>query len=270
MKIITSLIFICFGIYTYAQEDLKLFSEKTSNGYAIYATNHEFCEMSAAVQLGLKNLISTQGNHKTFVIPAKAKKHLITQLVIDKKNKSYGYNISYVSCLGNSTLTTYDENYPYFLPYKTNTSYKVHQGYNGRFSHKSKNALDFNLPLSTGVHAIREGIVVKIEEKNTKSCKKPSCVKYGNFILIHHSDGTFASYVHLKKNGAIVNKGDQIEKGQLIGYSGNTGWSSGPHLHLQVHQQKINKRITLKTKFLTGNGNQLEFLEERKEYKRGY
>lgn len=270
MKIIASLILTFFFIVVHAQEDLKLFSEKTANGYAIYATNGEFCEMSAAVQFGLKNLISTQGNHKVFIIPAKSKKHLITELIIHKKNKSYGYNINYSSCLGNSTLTTYDKNYPYFLPYQTNASYNVHQGYNGRFSHQSKNALDFNMPVGTGVYAIREGIVVKVIEKHNKGCKKPSCVSYGNYILIYHNDGTFASYVHLKKNGAIVNKGDPVEKGQLIGYSGNTGWSSGPHLHLQVHLQKIKKRVTLKTKFLTGNGKQLEFLEAHKNYKRGY
>ena len=78
----------------------------------------------------------------------------------------------------------------------------------------------------------------------------PKFEPYGNFIKIYHGDGTIGSYVHLKRNGSIVEKGDKIEKGQLIGFSGNTGWSSGPHLHFMVAQNKDFQNITLPIKFL--------------------
>ena len=83
-------------------------------------------------------------------------------------------------------------------------------------------------------------------------------------------DGTFSEYSHLKKQGALVKVGDAIQKNQLIGYSGNVGWSTGAHLHLVIFKQQIDKRITLKTKFLTGDGKKPEFLQEKKSYTKNY
>lgn len=91
-----------------------------------------------------------------------------------------------------------------------------------------------------------------------------------NLIIIYHPDGTFAEYAHIKQNGSIVNIGDKVNQGEIIGYSGNVGWSTGPHLHLVVFLQKLNKRETLKTKFKTGNGDIIEYLGEKKEYIRNY
>jgi len=55
---------------------------------------------------------------------------------------------------------------------------------------------------------------------------------YGNMIKLDHSFGFSTIYAHLSK--AVVDRGDFIKKGQLIGYSGNSGLSSGPHLHYEV------------------------------------
>ena len=86
--------------------------------------------------------------------------------------------------------------------------------------------------------------------------------------MIYHSDGTFAEYTHIKNNGAEVNVGDQIKIGQFIGYSGDVGWATGPHLHFIVFFQRLKKRVTLKTKFLTQKGKPAISLVERQKYKR--
>lgn len=58
--------------------------------------------------------------------------------------------------------------------------------------------------------------------------------KYKNRIVIEHDNGEYSEYAHLKYQGAKIEKGDQVEQGQVIGLSGNTGYSSRPHLHFHI------------------------------------
>jgi murein DD-endopeptidase MepM/ murein hydrolase activator NlpD len=55
-----------------------------------------------------------------------------------------------------------------------------------------------------------------------------------NFVLIAHEDGTLGEYMHLAPSGVLVHAGDQVTRGQPLALSGNTGFSSTPHLHFQV------------------------------------
>ena len=66
-----------------------------------------------------------------------------------------------------------------------------------------------------------------------------------NFIIIAHKDGTFAQYVHLKKNGVLVSKNDTVKKEQVIDYSGNTGMSTEPHLHFAVYKPTKNGLVSI-------------------------
>ena len=95
-------------------------------------------------------------------------------------------------------------------------------------------AIDFPVPDGTPIHAAREGIVVGAEGSNSIGGMSPEYRKYANYVIIEHSDGTMRNYYHLRKNGAHVKIGQKVSKGDLIGYSGNTGYSSGPHLHFSV------------------------------------
>jgi murein DD-endopeptidase MepM/ murein hydrolase activator NlpD len=54
-------------------------------------------------------------------------------------------------------------------------------------------------------------------------------------ISVLQVDGTYAEYLHLRHGGTVVKPGDRVVAGQLIGYSGNTGWSSTPHIHFHVY-----------------------------------
>ncbi|NLA82845.1 MAG: M23 family metallopeptidase [Clostridiaceae bacterium] len=56
---------------------------------------------------------------------------------------------------------------------------------------------------------------------------------YGNYIMIYHSNGSATLYAHL--SSMSVSKGDTVSKGQVIGGAGSTGYSTGPHLHFEIH-----------------------------------
>jgi murein DD-endopeptidase MepM/ murein hydrolase activator NlpD len=59
---------------------------------------------------------------------------------------------------------------------------------------------------------------------------------YGNYVIISHSNGTQTLYAHTQKN--FVSVGDSVEQGQLIARVGNTGNSTGPHVHFEIRGAK--------------------------------
>ncbi|WP_445720543.1 M23 family metallopeptidase [Flavobacterium sp.] len=253
-----------------AEINIKIYYEQSENGYYIYADNQEFCPVSIKINFTTTNLNINGGNNKVYVVNSQTKKQLLTSLSVTEHGKPYKFSYQTTFNYGDYYNTTYDENFIYDLPFKKSEKFSVLQGYNGTFSHQNENSLDFSMPIGTELFAIREGIVIKVIDNNNRNCATKDCAKYNNTIIIYHSDGTFAEYTHLKQKGAIVKVGDQITKGQIIGYSGNVGWSSVAHLHLVIFKQGLENRETLKTKFKIENGDKNEFLIEKKEYSKIY
>lgn len=96
---------------------------------------------------------------------------------------------------------------------------RIHPIYKIRRMHAG---LDFTSPLGTPIYATGNGV---IEEAGQES-------GYGNCVIINHSYSFKTLYGHM--NRYIVKKGQRIKRGDLIGYVGNTGASTGPHLHYEV------------------------------------
>lgn len=99
------------------------------------------------------------------------------------------------------------------------------QVYNG-FGH---NGIDFAVPVGTPILAAQSGIVVGTGNTDTQC----SGVSYGKWVLIKHSNGLTTLYAHLSR--IDVSSGDAVVALQKIGLSGNTGYSTGPHLHFTVY-----------------------------------
>lgn len=123
---------------------------------------------------------------------------------------------------------------PTYLPWQTGASYQVVQGNNGSYSHNTvyaKYGWDFALPSGTGVRAAAPGMVksaVSSCAQNNRSCNNG----WGNSLLVCYGDGTCSRYGHL--SAVAVTNGQSVGQAQLIGKSGSTGNSSGPHLHYQL------------------------------------
>ena len=127
-----------------------------------------------------------------------------------------------------------DTSFVYLLPFESDKAHFLVQGYFGKYSHKERAALDFKMKRGTKILAARGGVVTRVKENGEKGGWNRRYRSDGNNIIIQHEDNTRAGYWHLKKDGALVNVGDTVKQGQLIGLSGNTGYTAFPHLHFIV------------------------------------
>lgn len=129
---------------------------------------------------------------------------------------------------------------PYRVPYSLAKAHRVSQAYPGEFSHtdpSSLYAVDFEMPVGTALHAAREGVVIEVAAHFFRSGTDfKQLGPRANIVRILHDDGTMAVYAHLKWDSIRVRPGDDVERGEYIADSGNTGFSTGPHLHFAVQR----------------------------------
>lgn len=144
----------------------------------------------------------------------------------------------------------------YRLPWRGGETENVTQGNNTQSTHKDdpdtpgtdqRFAFDFRMPRFTQGWAPRGGLVEFVEEKLTAN-SNPKDVEYfkklsnglinlfepANELVVRHQDETVAQYFHMIPGGVLPNKGDLVERGDPVIIVGNTGNSSGPHLHYHV------------------------------------
>jgi murein DD-endopeptidase MepM/ murein hydrolase activator NlpD len=123
----------------------------------------------------------------------------------------------------------------FFLPFDRRIHWIVGQGVAGRYSHTGANefALDFVMPEGTQVLAARRGVVARVVDGFGVCCLPRERSHEANAVYLVHPNGLVSSYVHLRR-GISVKEGQAVEAGDMLGFSGNTGYSKAPHLHFQV------------------------------------
>jgi murein DD-endopeptidase MepM/ murein hydrolase activator NlpD len=151
----------------------------------------------------------------------------------------------------------HDDSYLYRLPYGADVSFPIIQGYGAKLSHHGveQYTLDFGMPVGTPVHAARDGIVVLVEDSHALGCAHEECGRFANFVVVLHSDGTTGEYFHLEESSVQVQVGDHVERGQWLARSGNTGFSTAPHLHFGVYRTgRDHTTESLAVRFQTRSG----------------
>lgn len=145
------------------------------------------------------------------------------------------------------------------FPFEKGARFYVSQGAGGAYSHQmgtsDENAVDFAMPEGTTVCAARDGSVIALRADSKVGGSDDRYLYCGNYIVVKHDDGTYASYMHLRHNGLLVKLGQQVRAGMPIGFSGNTGHSTQPHLHFDVYWlENGDGRKSLPLRFQTQNG----------------
>lgn len=101
---------------------------------------------------------------------------------------------------------------------------------------KNHNGLDIGAPIGTEVVASRSGEVIKVNDScPTQGGYGSRCGGgFGNYVYLKHSDGFVSIYPHMKQGSVTPKVGDKINSGQKVGEIGNSGSSTGPHLHFEI------------------------------------
>lgn len=126
---------------------------------------------------------------------------------------------------------------PYRVPFGVGSTYVISQAFPSRMTHitpDSEYAVDIALPDGTPIYAAREGTVINSRHDSFRGATAPVMLDQANVVEILHSDGTIGLYAHLHWDSIRVRIGAHVVRGQYIADSGNTGFTSGPHLHFAV------------------------------------
>ena len=108
------------------------------------------------------------------------------------------------------------------------------------------NGVDFRAAMGTPIKAMADGVVAGVGDTDVQCAG----VSFGRFALLKFNNGLAATYGHMSL--VKVSPGQSVARGQIIGYSGNTGYSTGPHLHVSVYARDAVELKTLPSKSCPG------------------
>jgi len=173
------------------------------------------------------------------------------------KNQAWRFTLQYRYMIG-PPLMDYVGNEPYLPPIAPGKRFQISQAFGGKFSHQddqNRYAVDIMMPVGTPVYAARGGLVMEVEDDFFKSGALQAYASMANSVRILHEDGSMAVYAHLQLEKAQVYPGMRVDAGDLIAYSGNTGFSTGPHLHFAVQINRDMQLVSVPFRFSGLNGS---------------
>ena len=234
MRILIALLVLgsCSSLRAQETNAVRMFLDQFDGGAHILATNTLPVVVSLRVSAELENAGSDYRLPGVFTVPAHSAVHIVT---VEQKEafKKWGLKWDYSFNLGDHRVKP-DTNQVYQVPFKGR--FRLTQGWFGKFSHHGwqRFAVDFTMPEGTDVCAARDGVVARTVDHHTEGGNDPRLRMSANEIMIVHADGMITQYAHLRHQGVKVKVGDQVKAGQVIGLSGNTGYSTYAHLHFAV------------------------------------
>jgi hypothetical protein len=224
---------------------VQLRVEQMQGSYKVWADNTLPGPMEVEVSFKLsENVLASPTLPKRALVPARGSL-LVSTLYASNSQRNGDFELMLEATPGDPNARPVD--YEYKLPFD-GTSVHVDQGPGGSFSHTDAQnfyAIDFAIAEGTPVLAARGGVVMQVESDYEQAgLNREKYAGRANFIRILHDDGSMAVYAHLKPEGVQVRLGQRVRTGDRIGLSGNTGFSTAPHLHFVV---QVNRGMQLQS-----------------------
>lgn len=191
-----------------------------------------------------------------FVVPARGE--LPTVKVRQKKKfRSFSYRYSYSVVFGDPEAQ-HEPARPYRMPVPAGELFRISQAFNGKATHNDEqnyHAVDIPMGEGTPVHAARSGVIMDVaNDFFSGGTDDESLEQQANYVRILHDDGTMAVYAHLKLETLQFPIGTRVLRGQVIALSGNTGYSTGPHLHFVIQKNAGMKLVSIPFMFAGAKG----------------
>jgi murein DD-endopeptidase MepM/ murein hydrolase activator NlpD len=232
--------------------EVRVSEQQTADGLRLIAENSYFCPVQISYQLqSMENVAANTAEQGLTVVPARSQAELIT-LSRGDVTMPMQFEYQFQVIPGNPEANHEPESL-YRLPYASAESFNVSQAYPDQITHadpSSQHAIDFEMPIGTGVYAARSGIVIEVASDFFQSGTDLTVDgPRANVVRVYHDDGTMSLYAHLNWNSIRVVPGQRLQRGEYLADSGNTGFSTGPHLHFAVQRNSGGSIVSVPIQF---------------------
>lgn len=211
----------------------KLGLSRREAGTRIAVDAHNDCHVPVVVVLSfeLDNLRASRALPVEVALDPGEQRHVVDLDVVDP-DRPAGYRAASSVRVGGNPRP--DPAARYAFPFGGDRPRKLSQGTLGGPTHQGihRYSFDFELPIGTPVLAARRGVVFQVQDGYGQGSAGESGER-GNVVVIWHEDGTFGLYGHLRE-GICAREGEAVGAGDFLGWSGNSGLTTGPHLHFGV------------------------------------
>ena len=237
--------------------EIVVTQRETNDGLSLIATSSYYGPVQLAYQLSdTENLGAETPSSGRVVLPGRSETEILHVIRHDDTLRMrFDYRYQHIP---GDPAAQHRPAEPYRLPYSAASSYNVSQAFPDFATHQdpsSQYAIDFEMPIGTPIHAARGGVVIDVASDFYQSGTDVEVDgPRANVVRILHDDGTMSVYAHLNWNSIRVVPGQFVGRGEYIADSGNTGFSTGPHLHFAVQRNGDGSLLSLPVEFAGPGG----------------